>query len=622
MKRYHKLCFGSLLFVCSFTVQLSGQALKDRDVVQLPFHVLKVDKDTLSIHTILDSDLSFTSPDSFKVNIKPNDIYWVRVDLNSTIDTLSTQSIWRLRTPVFDHAEIYYLEKDILMCKAFGRFNMSEKMGSVLYTPGIPFKLQNLIDKRYLYIKARIFNYPSNISNWKLGYISDSSNRLFTHYYSNKDLNHLTWQYLFLGACLVTFIFFLAIFLYSKKLQFLFYSLYILYSIFYLVLPSINIPEAITFFRTPIGYWIVSISQVFINLFYTVFISYYLATKKTYPKLHKIIHLVVFMLIGIIILDAMAFFLAYYETHLHLLNLQRLLMTIYGIFGIIYLLFNAKDKLALFIVVGSALYMIGALAFLFLLERFYMILGSSLEIIVFSLGLAYKIKLEYEEKIILQEKVSLKEISALRAQMNPHFIFNSLNSIQHLILNNDRVSALKYLSKFGKLTRNLLENSIETKLTLADEIKLLNSYLELESLRFDKMFNYKINIAKDLDANNVEIPILLIQPFVENAIIHGLVNKEYGEKTLTICFKKQENDITCQIEDNGVGRIASKTTNSLMKKQKKSRGMEITEKRLDLLTHTQTRKSTIDIIDKYDSNGIPTGTKVIIRILEAQKQPI
>lgn len=622
MKRYHKLCFGSLLFVCSFTAQLSGQALNDRDVRQLPFHVLKVDKDTLSINTVLDSGLSFTSPNSFKANTKPNDIYWIRVDFNNTIDTLITPNIWRLRTPIFDYAEMYYLEKDTLIHKTFGRFNISEKMSSVLYAPGITFKSENLVDKRFLYIKARIFQYASNVTNWKIGYLPDSYNKLFTHYYSHKDLNRLTWQYLFLGACLVTFFSFLGIFLYSKKPQFLFYSLYILCSILYLVLPSVNIPEVIAFFRTPIGYWIGIISQVFINLFYSIFISYYLATKKTYPKLHKILRIVVFMLIGIIILDALAFFLAHYEFHLYLLDLQRLLMTIYGVFGIIYLLRKAKDRLALFIVVGSAIFMIGALAFLFLLERFYMILGSSLEMIVFSLGLAYKIKLEYEEKIILQEKVSLKEISALRAQMNPHFIFNSLNSIQHLILNNDRISALKYLSKFGKLTRNLLESSIETKLTLADEIKLLNSYLELESLRFDKMFNYKINVAENLNTNNIEIPILLIQPFVENAIIHGLVNKEYGEKTLMICFKKQENHITCKIEDNGVGRIASKRINSPMKKQKKSRGMEITEKRLDLLTHTQTGKNTIDIIDKYDLNGIPTGTEVIITILDAQKQPI
>lgn len=617
MKRHHKLCFASLLFVCGFIVQLSAQAVKDRDLMQLPFHVLKVDNDTLSLKTILATGLSFVPSNSFNTNTKTNDIYWIKLDLGNHIDTLKTQNIWRLRTPIFDYAEMYYLEKGTLKYKTFGRFNMSEKMNSVLYTPGIAFTLQNLIDNKYLYIKARLFNYTDSVANWKLGYLSDSSNEHFTHYYTNGDLNGLTWEYLFLGACLITLLCFLTIFFHSKKLQFLFYALYLISSIFYLVLPSINVPELIVFFRTSIGYWVVTISQVFINLFYTLFVTYYLVAKKTYPVLHKIIQLVVFILIGIIILDTLAYSLAYYETHLQLLDLQRLLMTIYGIFGIIYLLFNAKDKLALFIVVGSTLYMVGALTFLFVLERFYMILGSALEITVFSLGLGYKVKLEYEEKILLQEKVSLKEISALRAQMNPHFIFNSLNSIQHLILNNDKISALKYLSKFGKLTRSLLESSIETKLTLTDEIKLLSSYLELESLRFDKMFNYKINIEEDLDTNNVEIPPLLIQPFVENAIIHGLVNKEHGEKMLAICFKRQENDLICMIEDNGVGRTASKATNSLLKKQKRSRGMEITEKRLDLLTSTQIEKSTIDIIDKYDLNGNPIGTKVIIRIPEA-----
>jgi len=238
--------------------------------------------------------------------------------------------------------------------------------------------------------------------------------------------------------------------------------------------------------------------------------------------------------------------------------------------------------------------------------------GSILEILVFSLGLAYKIKLDYEDKLDLQKEVSAKEISAKSAQMNPHFIFNSLNSIQHLILKNDKVSALTYLSKFGKLTRNVLESSHMATVTLAEEISLLKSYLELESLRFDNSFEYLIEIDQNIETENVEVPLMLIQPFVENALIHGLIGKKTGVKKLTLRFLKDDDFYVIQIEDNGIGRHSLQ--NASGKIQQKSRGMEITEKRLKMLNTQEQNKNSVEIIDKYDSNGQPSGTKVIIRI--------
>ncbi|MBS9462717.1 hypothetical protein KIM67_09860 [Flagellimonas sp. 389] len=176
------------------------------------------------------------------------------------------------------------------------------------------------------------------------------------------------------------------------------------------------------------------------------------------------------------------------------------------------------------------------------------------------------------------------------------------------------MSALKYISKFGSPTRSVLENSIETKVLLRDEIKLLNSYLELESLRFDNVFEYKINVSEDLDTNTTEIPFMAIQPFIENAIIHGLNNKKEGDKKLLISFKKKGDVIVCFIEDNGIGRIASRKLNNTLKKKKKSRGIEIIEKRLKLIGKPYPQKGVIEIIDKYDDNNNSTGTRVSIKI--------
>lgn len=205
-------------------------------------------------------------------------------------------------------------------------------------------------------------------------------------------------------------------------------------------------------------------------------------------------------------------------------------------------------------------------------------------------------------------------MSALRAQMNPHFIFNSLNSIQHLILNNDKVSALKYLSSFGKLARNVLESSNEALVTLTDEIETIRSYLELESLRFDNGFEYSIEIDKALDTDNIEVPLLLIQPFVENAIVHGLLPKKEGTKKLDLRFEKVGSVLTFEIEDNGVGRMARKGRDQSAILERKSRGIEIAQKRLKMIHKDRRVKNTIEIIDKYDLGGNPSGTKIIIRI--------
>lgn len=240
-----------------------------------------------------------------------------------------------------------------------------------------------------------------------------------------------------------------------------------------------------------------------------------------------------------------------------------------------------------------------------------MVIGSTLEIIIFSLGLAYKIKQEYESKLVLQQEVSMKETNTLRAQMNPHFIFNSLNSIQHLILQDDKVSALKYLSKFGKIARNVLESSHEVLVTLTEEIELLRSYLELESLRFDNSFEYTIHVDKELDTDQVEIPLMLIQLLVENAIIHGLSGKKEGNRTLSLHFEKKDDLCVIEIEDNGIGRQAAGAT----KTHRKSRGMQITEKRLNMNHSQNGKKNTMEIIDKYDSGSHPSGTKIIIKIV-------
>ena len=198
--------------------------------------------------------------------------------------------------------------------------------------------------------------------------------------------------------------------------------------------------------------------------------------------------------------------------------------------------------------------------------------------------------------------------------MNPHVIFNTLNSIQQYILNNDTANAVSYLSSFSKLMRRILNNSNERYITLSDEIEAVSLYLQLESMRLGNRFNYKIDVDSEIDAKNIEIAPLIVQPFVENAIIHGLVPKKEN-CYLSIRFSKISGDkLLCVIEDNGVGRKHSEMMKQERGSSHKSYGMSITKRRLETLTKISNDEFSVEIVDLYDDNGNAAGTRVNIII--------
>ncbi|TAI47209.1 sensor histidine kinase [Flagellimonas allohymeniacidonis] len=610
--------YMSLLLFWTTGHNLAQSTIPERKTQPIPFTIFETDNHELSIEDILNSQQDFVPINAISKHSKPSKIYWIKLDLGQELDTLQTQENWFLKTNLpFTHSKLFHSETSGIHYASFGIFDPSATKMNGLYFQGAKFRSTDLIHGRYLYVRIHEIRTTYTISKWKFGYMSAHNYRFYTDFYDAWDIKKFFTIYLFLGTCIILFLMLLVIHLNTRRVEFLFYSLYIFSAAIYLTGPMIPSEAFRGVFYSHGGYWIGSIMQVFINLFYVLFISHYLNAQTAYPKLYKVIRVTVWVLLAIVVFDAFTYFTKNYMTHLRILNFQRIYMTLFALFGIVFLLRKTRDRLALFIIAGSFLYLSGALLFMVLQNRGFMIAGTSLEILIFSLGLAYKIKLEYEAKLQLQEEVSLKEISALRAQMNPHFIFNSLSSIQHLILNNNKIAALQYLSKFGKLTRKVLENSVEAKVSLSDEIRLLNSYLELESLRFDGSFKYHIEVEENLDTEDVEVPLLLIQPFVENAIIHGLLPKKQGEKTLYVSFKKDTEQVICEIDDTGIGRTASQKNNTLAKKGRKSHGMNISEKRLELLSKETSGKKKIEIIDKYDPEGNPAGTKVIIIIQAA-----
>ena len=207
----------------------------------------------------------------------------------------------------------------------------------------------------------------------------------------------------------------------------------------------------------------------------------------------------------------------------------------------------------------------------------------------------------------LNQQLHESELKAIRAQMNPHFIHNCLNAIQNLVQKQDTEKAHLYISKFATLIRDTLTLSSKSEITLSQELDMISNYIELEKLRIPIIF--KLTIAKDIDIYSIFIPPMLLQPIVENAILHGLSALE-GEKLLFLSINKKNNDICIEIRDNGIGRVASQ------QKQNKGtgNGQSFTQTRLELISKKHNSSCQMTTIDLYDSEQKASGTTVEIRI--------
>ncbi|MVM34897.1 hypothetical protein GO755_33020 [Spirosoma sp. HMF4905] len=219
---------------------------------------------------------------------------------------------------------------------------------------------------------------------------------------------------------------------------------------------------------------------------------------------------------------------------------------------------------------------------------------------------------EQREKSELRERIAASEMKALRSQMNPHFLYNSLNAIRLFILQNDSDNADKYLVKFARLMRLILDNSRQEWVSLASELEQLTLYLELEQLRFDHKFDFSVTADPSLSLEKTAIPPMIIQPYIENAILHGLAHKQ-TKGHIQLLIERQSDHLDCTVDDDGVGRA---WTQSLKKQSSthQSVGLRVTEDRLQLIGQRSGQAAGVTIIDKHDDQQQATGTKVVIQL--------
>ena len=221
---------------------------------------------------------------------------------------------------------------------------------------------------------------------------------------------------------------------------------------------------------------------------------------------------------------------------------------------------------------------------------------------------------ETQKRLALEKQYRESELKALKSQVNPHFIFNALNSIQEYIILNKKNEASDYLGKFADLIRTYLSHSDTGVISLQEEIESLRMYLDLESLRFEDTLSYEMHISGMLNKETTHIPTMLIQPYVENALKHGLLHKKENRKLIVSFANSEGNNIQCIIEDNGVGRKKAKEFQENRPALHKSFAAKATEERLNLLNYGKDKKIGVEILDLYDENNLAIGTKVLLSI--------
>lgn len=554
----------------------------------------------------LSNQNQFFSKDSLRAP-KHGYYYWFEIDLQDYLSDLIEDSIYFYPSQV-EKGALYIFREGKLTALSYNRFEENELQRTNLESPYfIALQKNELIQGNKLLLLTQYIRATPNLSRIRFGVGNPQAHKVFSDYLTINSFKSQVLAFFFLGVASVLMVFNLILFFNMKERQYIYYGLFLLFQLIYYSRISPYLAANFGYENGLFFFWLTTVSQILINTFYLLFIRHFLELQKVLPRFDKVVKGVAILLIFFLLfVSAIIYMEPYSLLQAKIMNWQRYFMASFAFVGVAYLWKTYPGKLVYFVIAGTLVFTTGALMTMFLFDLDYMITGSAIESTIFALGLSYKIKLISIEKREAEKETYQTRLGALRSQINPHFIFNSLSSIQHLISSGQKEPALRYLSKFSKFVRQVLENSIDIHVTLEKEVELLRVYLDLESLRFEHAFEYNIVLPENADMLYEEVPMLIIQPFVENAIKHGLNAKKSGDKILTIHFKDSENYIICEVKDNGIGRKAAgelKRAN-----YRPSRGMSLTYERLKLENKWQ---SIEDFIQYEDLNP---GTKVIIKI--------
>jgi sensor histidine kinase YesM len=543
--------------------------------------------------------------DSYLSNQKT---YWLRLDLADS--DLSGSEEWIIRFLTYDEITLYYQAGDTILSKLSGKMHRKANEGSYHFIY-FPIQTSELIEGRYLF--ARIHHvyrvFPLSPPHYWHPHLFHVRN----HYFTRFEITDFSIYLLFIGGMMLMVLYSLGIFFMNRDVLFVYYAIYLLTLVLYLGvrLPVIFGPLEVDY---PLFMGIYNeVVQVLVNITYLIFAASFLKAETEFPKLNKAIHYAIAMLTGVIVFQLLVSFSEQYVyLQSYSLQFQRYFMIVFTIAAYIHILRHYKSRIVFFLVTGSLFFLAGAVAAMVFFNIRYMMFGTAIEVFIFSLGMGYRIKLSEKEKKDIESEINKVKLIALRAQMNPHFIFNSLNAIRAYVISADTAKASDYLQKFSFLIRLILQYSSKDTISLKNEIDALSLYVQLEQLRFRENFNFSLSFPAGFQPENYQVPPLILQPYVENAIIHGLVPAK-GEKKLRIMIQAGSSSLWINIKDNGVGRSYGKKKSRYNGVEHESMALELTRKRIDLTGKLNEEDKKIMITDLVE-NGKPAGTEVCIKL--------
>jgi len=584
--------------------QENPEVLKFRGTI--PYKVFTDKKAQYSIHEITYSgaDSLFSQAQSEKL-ISPLHVYWLRLDFHG-MDLTLTDS-WIIRFPNYDDILLYPYSLQPDNKESFASI---KKLRQVRFMPYADFEVtaSELWEDRYLYVKLKHTSVRDRLHPPEFLH-PEIAEREGYSMISMEDVIRQVPYLLFIGGMLLMILYSLGIFFIHRDRLFLFYAIYLFMLLLYL---GIRLPFLFAYLESHLPRYMYlhnELIQILVNISYLWFAAIFLNASRDFPLLDNAIRWAIrllFVILALVFFVLITGYLAEYEQYI--IATERYFMILFALGAYIYIILNYKHKIVLYLVMGSMFFLAGGVLAMVFLNISYMMLGSAIEVFVFSLAMGYRIKQSEQEKKTIENEMDKVRLIALKAQMNPHFIFNSLNSIRAYVITNETKKASDYITKFAKLIRLILHYASKDAILLQSELEALQLYIELEQLRFRDDFGFDLRVDPRIKPNQVWVPPLILQPYVENAIVHGLAPKK-DNKVLRVMVIMNQSHLEFVVRDNGVGRNFSKNISKEMNPSHKSMAMELTRRRIELMDTDNVDKPKITITDLTE-NDKPNGTEV------------
>lgn len=623
MKKSTHICFwlcSLLLIGCAN--EMDERAISFMDIKpyeNVPFTFFETTNNSLGIKEILTNEYQkqFDSLKQTKA-LERAKTYWFKADL-SGVDFKEKE--WVIRTGEYALNNLYFYQDDSIAVSRGGVFDPVDKELELIVWRYHTIKPENLIQKKYVYLELRENYFPAQIYEQQIITIAEADFKAnsIARFVGNAEYNFRA--VFFLGGIAFLLLYTLGIYFIYKQRLYLLYGAYLLFLLLYLGVKMYPAQSTVLFGGWPIlNHAWNEVTQILLNYWYVRFVRKFLDAKNLYPIIDKAGKAIEWIILGFVTAVLISIFYNPLSTSLYVIvTTERLMMIAFAVITNIYIVLNLKDRRGIYIVAGSTMLLTGSVTALIMGDIQYFMIGVITEIFIFGMGLGILMKRREDERSALNKEMEKVKMRALQTQMNPHFIFNSLNSIRSYMIKNETKEASGYLAKFSRLIRQILEYSTEEFITLKEELQVLSLYVQIEQLRFRDEFGFIIEVDESINEEELIVPPLIVQPFLENAIWHGLMQKQ-GEKRIELSVKDSGKGLRIILRDNGIGREEANRGNDSKPKETRSMAIDLTTQRIEMLDEKDHTQEKVTIIDLYDESRKPTGTEVRLEIPKIKRK--